>query len=136
MRPMSKNGSRMRGITAAAFAAIASLAIATAALAGGGVVTPHVNPEIAPVTVRPVTPVTPTVPGATSQPNGTTPGTRRVLPQIRCANINWKTLRAGSQVPISCFPALPARDHCKHRNAEGDRKRFALPPARGNGRDN
>ncbi|HTZ54602.1 MAG TPA: hypothetical protein VMB20_06020 [Candidatus Acidoferrum sp.] len=104
---MSKHGPRMRGIAAAAFAAIASLAIATAALAGGGPALPHANPDvIQPVTVRPVTPV---VPGATSRPNGTTPANRRALPQLRCTNINWKALHSGSQVPLACFPALPAK---------------------------
>jgi hypothetical protein len=98
----------MRGIALAAFAAIASMAIATAALAGGGSTSPRVNPDVQPITVRPVT-----VPVATLQPNGTSPNgvspTRRRLPQVRCAGINWKALHAGSQVPLSCFPPLPAK---------------------------
>jgi hypothetical protein len=99
----------MRGVAAAAFAAIASLAIATAALAGGGTTSTRVNPDIQPVTARPVA-----IPAATLQPigaatpNGTSP-TRRGLPQTRCAGVNWKTLRKGSQVLLSCFPALPAK---------------------------
>ena len=105
MRPMSRNGPRMRGVAAIAFAAIASVAIATAALAGGGVAPTRVNPEpVQPVTVRPVT-----LPAATSRPNGSTAPTRRGLPQLRCANINWKSLHSGAQVPMSCFPALPAK---------------------------
>lgn len=104
---MSKNGPRMRGVAALAFAAIASMAIATAALAGGGVTPPRANPEpLQPVTIRPITATA--LPGASAQPNGTSP-TRRGLPGARCANINWKTLRSGAQVPMSCFPALPLK---------------------------
>ena len=99
VRPMSKYGPRMRGVAAAAFAAIASMALATAAFAGGGVITPHANP-LPVLTVRPI---------ASTLPMASTPPNRRVGPQVRCSNINWKALRAGSQVPIACFPALPAK---------------------------
>lgn len=99
---MSKNGPPVRGIVAVAFAAVVSVALATAALAGG-VVAP--SPQtVKPITVRPVT-----MPVASTQPMATTLPNRRGLPQTRCTNVNWRGLRSGAQVPISCFPPLPAK---------------------------
>jgi hypothetical protein len=86
----------MRGL-AAAFAAIASLALASAALAGGSVIAPRANPLPA-ITARPI---------ATSLPAATGETNRRALQ--RCTGINWRQLKPGSQVPLTCFPPLPAK---------------------------
>ncbi len=89
----------MRGWAAAAFSALASLVIATAAFAGGDVAPPRlpVNPH----------------PGISSRPLATAlpipaNGARRAVPG-HCPGINLQAIKSGEKVPLSCLPVLPLR---------------------------
>ncbi|HTV92803.1 MAG TPA: hypothetical protein VMG98_08820 [Verrucomicrobiae bacterium] len=86
---------------AAAAAVVASMAIAAVALAGGSVAVPRVvaNPLPA-ISARPFVTAAP-LPRATT-------GANRLLPG-QCRGINLKKLKAGQQVPLSCFGAFPAK---------------------------
>ena len=88
-----------RGWVAAAFAALTSVVVATAAFAGGDVTPPHLSTRPLPtITSRPL---------ASALPMATA-GARRFLPN-QCLGINLKTIKSGQRVPLSCFPALPLR---------------------------
>jgi len=86
-----------RGWAAVAFAAIASLAMAAVAFAGGG---PTLRPVgiVTPAAVRPLQSVRP---GAT--------GPLSPLSFSRCRQINWKNIRPGTKIPVSCFGAFPRK---------------------------
>jgi len=85
-----------RSWAAVVFAAIASLAMATAAFAGGGVGSP----------LRPVSVVTPPPLRPVVEVDHPTAKPLSPLRATQCPAVNWKTLKAGAHIPLSCFPAL------------------------------
>lgn len=96
---------KMRSIgrlTAAAFAALASMVVATAAFAGGNLAPPRLTPNPLPaITARPL---------ATAVPVPMSGGAKRFLPAPQCQGINLKALKSGQKAPLSCFPALPIKN--------------------------
>jgi hypothetical protein len=84
---------------AAVASIVASMAVATAAFAGGNAAGPRLTPSPLPaLTARPFATA---VPMATSGAKGFRPA--------GCRSINFKTLKRGQQVPLYCLPALPAK---------------------------
>ncbi|HEX8805375.1 MAG TPA: hypothetical protein VF741_00445 [Candidatus Aquilonibacter sp.] len=89
----------VRRWAAGAFAAIVSLAMATAAFAGGAG-QPRPVTILTPPQVRPVQP----------QPSGSASAALSPLTAIQhCPHINMKSVKAGAKVPIACFGILPRK---------------------------
>lgn len=99
-RDLDGKGRRLRGWAAAAFAAIATLAITTSAFAGAGVGVVRPTVTTRPLSVVSLAPIAPGSPGQNAVKRS--PGVFS-----RCAVLTERKATRGTQVPLSCFNLPP-----------------------------